>query len=116
MTSVSRLRTVAVSKWVAINEDRKRIKTCVFRVLITKIPVQFITLISRNSASENAYKIILLHSDGRPLPAIHVQIVIWKVTKPENTRRPFGQSILRLFVLTSLANLHFLICTLSCSN
>jgi len=94
-TSLSSSSTVAVSKWAALNEDRKGIKTCVFRILRTKIHVKFIRIISRNSASENAYNNILLHSDG-PLAVKRSSnscsnnkiLSYGKVTKPENIRRP----------------------------
>jgi hypothetical protein len=100
MTSLSSSDTVALSKSAAINEDRKGIKTCVLRVLRTKIYVKFITAISRNSASENAYNTSLLHSDG-PLTVKRSKnscankkiLSSGKVTKPENTRRPCFRSV-----------------------
>jgi len=120
--SLSSSETVAVSKRAAINEDRKGIKTCVFKVLRTKIHVKFITEISRNCASENAYNISLLHSDG-PLTVKRSKnsCANKKYCRLEKLRNQkiyadlvFGPYVFRLFALSSLANLHhFLICALS---
>jgi hypothetical protein len=95
MTTSSSSDKVVVSKWAEINEDRKGVKTRVFRVLRTKIHVKFTTVISRNSATENLYNTSLLHSDG-PLAVkrfsnscANKEIVSsGKVTKPENIRCP----------------------------
>jgi len=60
MTTFSSSDKVAVSKWAQINEDRKGVKPRVFRVLRTKIHVKFMTVISRNCATENAYNTTLI--------------------------------------------------------
>jgi hypothetical protein len=94
-TSLSSSDAVAVSKWAAINEDSKGVKTRIFWVLGTKIQVKFITVISHNSACENVYNTSLLHSDG-PLAvkrstnsrANKEILSSGKFTKPENIRCP----------------------------